>query len=406
MLFPMLLLTLPILPLLECSIYLYNTEDSSGVDHWTRFLCNVMITRKFAMPMVRITHSDLSGPITSALTLCCTSGDRHWTRRKSMRIIFVNRSIPTKGNGLYVNASMNSLSERTVINWNSMNVKTMSTGAWTVRAFLTSTFSMASMIVWICPMRSSLSIMQTAHRRQLVSNATIECVLQMNGHAATVNVWQNMILISSSFLLIAEIGEISSFGVNVSTKRIYKRIPMDDFLNTWRMLHIVSITTVLIFSCAQDLTRRTSTILAEKIAVFVSNCTETTARMLIWSATRMAHSLRHTCFNTIRLARKFLRFFDISFFISFSFLRELVLNYVCAIGIYDSSPTIWERKNAALVEVCRLLGEKVGDVDFKVLLFIEFFFAQLVRQRAKQVIVCWSQVWRIRWMGNGYPTKL
>ena len=68
--------------------------------------------------------------------------------------------------------------------------------------------------------------------------------------------------------------------------------------------------------------------------------------------------------NNIRLERKSLRFFDISFFISFSFLRELVLNDVCAIGIYDSSPTIWEGKDAALIEVYRLLREKIGDIDF------------------------------------------
>ena len=63
---------------------------------------------------------------------------------------------------------------------------------------------------------------------------------------------------------------------------------------------------------------------------------------------------------TIRLERKSLRFFDISF----SFLRELVLNDVCAIGIYDSSPTIWEGKDAALIEGYRLLREKIGDIDF------------------------------------------
>ena len=67
--------------------------------------------------------------------------------------------------------------------------------------------------------------------------------------------------------------------------------------------------------------------------------------------------------SSIRLTRKS-AFFDISFFISFYFQRELVVNYVCAIGISDLSPTIWERKNAAFVEVFRLLGEKVGNVDF------------------------------------------
>ena len=35
--------------------------------------------------------------------------------------------------------------------------------------------------------------------------------------------------------------------------------------------------------------------------------------------------------------------------------RTILLNDVCAIGIYDSSPTIWEGKDAALIEVYRLL---------------------------------------------------
>ena len=43
---------------------------------------------------------------------------------------------------------------------------------------------------------------------------------------------------------------------------------------------------------------------------------------------------------TIRLATKSLRFFDIFFFIYFSFLRESAISYVYTIGIYDSSPTI------------------------------------------------------------------
>jgi len=40
------------------------------------------------------------------------------------------------------------------------------------------------------------------------------------------------------------------------------------------------------------------------------------------------------------LATKSLRFFDIFFFIYFSFLRESAISYVYTIGIYDSSPTI------------------------------------------------------------------
>ena len=42
----------------------------------------------------------------------------------------------------------------------------------------------------------------------------------------------------------------------------------------------------------------------------------------------------------IRLATKFLRFFDIFFFIYFSFLRESAVSYVYTIGICGSSPTI------------------------------------------------------------------
>ena len=44
--------------------------------------------------------------------------------------------------------------------------------------------------------------------------------------------------------------------------------------------------------------------------------------------------------DDIRLATKSLRFFDIFFFIYFSFLRESAISYVYTIGIYDSSPTI------------------------------------------------------------------
>jgi hypothetical protein len=64
------------------------------------------------------------------------------------------------------------------------------------------------------------------------------------------------------------------------------------------------------------------------------------------------------------LATNFLRFFDIFFFIYFSFLRESAISYVYTIGIYGSSPTIQEGKDAAPIEAYRPLGKESGGVDF------------------------------------------
>ncbi len=108
----------------------------------------------------------------------------------------------------------------------------------------------------------------------------------------------------------------------------------------------------------------------------------------------------------IRWLRKFLRFFDIFFFIFFSFLRGPAINCVRTVGIYDSSPTIQEGKDAALIKVYRPLGKKSGGVDFQVLLFVELLSTQIVGERPKEVIFCQSQVWRIRWKGNGYSNQL
>ena len=66
----------------------------------------------------------------------------------------------------------------------------------------------------------------------------------------------------------------------------------------------------------------------------------------------------------IRLERKSLRFFEIFFFIFFSFLQRLAINFVCTIGIYDCSPTIWQGKDAALTEACGPLGKERAGVDF------------------------------------------
>jgi hypothetical protein len=50
--------------------------------------------------------------------------------------------------------------------------------------------------------------------------------------------------------------------------------------------------------------------------------------------------------------------------------------------------------------------EEVVEVGFQVLLVVEPFLSQIVRERPKQMVVSRSQVWRIRWMGNGNPSKV
>jgi hypothetical protein len=66
----------------------------------------------------------------------------------------------------------------------------------------------------------------------------------------------------------------------------------------------------------------------------------------------------------IRLATKFLRFFDNCFFTYFSFLTESAISYVYTIGIYGSSPTIQDGKDAAPIEAYRPLGKESGGVSF------------------------------------------
>jgi hypothetical protein len=53
-----------------------------------------------------------------------------------------------------------------------------------------------------------------------------------------------------------------------------------------------------------------------------------------------------------------------------------------------------------------LVTKDVEKIHFEVVLFVEFFLAYMVRQRTLQVVVCRSQVWRIRRMWNRDPSEL
>jgi hypothetical protein len=71
---------------------------------------------------------------------------------------------------------------------------------------------------------------------------------------------------------------------------------------------------------------------------------------------------------------------------------QLSFNNVCSIAIYDLSPTLWKGKNPSLIELLGLLAKEVTEVHFEVVLFVNFFSAQVIGKRTKQVVVSESQV--------------
>ena len=110
--------------------------------------------------------------------------------------------------------------------------------------------------------------------------------------------------------------------------------------------------------------------------------------------------------NDIRLATKFLHFFQKFYFYFLASTVQLAFSYICTTNIYHLSPTLWQRQDSVFVEVLGLLTKEVDDIHFHVVLVVELFLTQMMKKRTKQMVVRWSQVRRIRWMGNDNPSEL
>ena len=78
--------------------------------------------------------------------------------------------------------------------------------------------------------------------------------------------------------------------------------------------------------------------------------------------------------NSIGLARNILRFFQKFSFYFLNWKVQLAFNNICSIAVYDLSPTLWQGKNFAFVEVPGLLSKKFNQVHVEVILIVEFFF--------------------------------
>ena len=108
----------------------------------------------------------------------------------------------------------------------------------------------------------------------------------------------------------------------------------------------------------------------------------------------------------IKLATKFLLFFQ-KFSFHFSIWTiKLAFRYICTITIYDSSSTRWQRQDPAFQQILALLTKKVDGINFQVVLIVELFLTKMVRKRAEQMIIRWSQVRKIKWMRNGNLSEL
>ena len=108
----------------------------------------------------------------------------------------------------------------------------------------------------------------------------------------------------------------------------------------------------------------------------------------------------------IRLALKFLLFFQKFYFYLSIWTIKLAFRYICTITIYDSSSTLWQRQDSAFLQILGLLTEEVDGINFQVVLIVELFLTKMVRKRVEQMIIRWSQVRKIKWMRNGNPSWL
>ena len=85
---------------------------------------------------------------------------------------------------------------------------------------------------------------------------------------------------------------------------------------------------------------------------------------------------------------------------------QLKLSYICTITIYHLSPSLWQRKDPAFIERWRLLTEKSFEGQFEGVFIVELSFLEVMGQGAEQMVVRWSKVWRVWWMGKQSPSKL
>ena len=75
----------------------------------------------------------------------------------------------------------------------------------------------------------------------------------------------------------------------------------------------------------------------------------------------------------IRLSTKFWRFFQKFYFCFFTSKVQLVFRYIFTITIYHLSPTFWQRRDPALVEVLGFFIKELDKLRFDIAFVLELF---------------------------------
>ena len=64
---------------------------------------------------------------------------------------------------------------------------------------------------------------------------------------------------------------------------------------------------------------------------------------------------------------------------------QLKLSCMCTTTIYHSSPSLWQRKDPAFIELWRLLTEKSFEGQFEGVFIVELSFLEVIGQRVEQI---------------------